>query len=168
MMTSTEFSQIISETKSVVLSAIRKNLAERFSDSIDDVVQEVYMRAYKSLSQDKFRKDSSLSTWLYTIARNESLRMNEKLVREEKKLEKLKLQTQEAYSEETDKGTLERIKEAIGKIPTIYSTVLLKFLEGKSEKKIAEELAIAQGTVKSRISRGKQMIKDSVKEEKES
>jgi RNA polymerase sigma-70 factor (ECF subfamily) len=167
-MTSTEFSKIISETKSVVLSAIRKNLAERFSDSIDDVVQEVYIRAYKSLSQDKFRKDSSISTWLYTIARNESLRMNEKLIREEKKVEKLKLQTKETYSEVEDKGTLEKIKDTIGKIPAIYSSVLIKLIEGKSEKKIAEELAIAQGTVKSRISRGKQMIKDSVKEEEKS
>jgi RNA polymerase sigma-70 factor (ECF subfamily) len=48
-MTNSDFTEIVNSTKSIVLSAIEKNLAERFFHSIDDVVQETYLRAYKAL-----------------------------------------------------------------------------------------------------------------------
>ena len=38
-----EFSAIVAETKAVVLSAIEKNLAERFYHAVDDVAQETYL-----------------------------------------------------------------------------------------------------------------------------
>ncbi|MCB1179339.1 MAG: sigma-70 family RNA polymerase sigma factor [Leptospiraceae bacterium] len=166
-MESTEFSKIISETKPIVLSAIRKNLAERFYDSIDEVVQEVYIRAYKALTAKKFRGDSNIRTWLYTIARNESLRMNKKLSREEEKIEKVKKDARE-YSEEIedDSWSFGKVKDLILKIPLKYSSVLLKVIEGKSEGKIAEELGIKQGTVKSRTSRGKKILKGIITQEK--
>lgn len=85
-----EFTELIDSTKHIVLSAIKKNLFDEFHDSIDDVVQETYFRAYKSLSANKFRGDSSVSTWLYTIARNESLRMNQKRSRQTALASKLK------------------------------------------------------------------------------
>jgi DNA-directed RNA polymerase specialized sigma24 family protein len=59
-MTEREFADIVGRTKKVVLSAIEKNLASRFYHSIDDVVQETYLRAYSSLTKGKFRGESSL------------------------------------------------------------------------------------------------------------
>ena len=84
-----DFAEIVERTKGVVLSAISKTLDAEFSSHIDDVVQETYLRAYKSLQKEQFKNNSSIETWLYTIARNESLRMNEKLVRERQKSENL-------------------------------------------------------------------------------
>lgn len=89
MMTESEFAEIVNSTRNTVLSAIEKNLAERFYYAIDDVAQETYFRAYKALKKNQFRQESKLSTWLYTIARNESLRMNDKLRKEEARAEKL-------------------------------------------------------------------------------
>jgi RNA polymerase sigma-70 factor, ECF subfamily len=153
-----EFAKIVSETKKIVLSAIEKNLAERFSDSIDDVVQETYLRAYKALSKDAFRGDSAISTWLYTIARNESLRMNEKLSREERKIEKLKSNPiQEQESE--DESSLDRLFGWLKQIPEKYRVVLESYLKGKPETEIAKELNIEKGTVKSRAHRGREMLK---------
>ena len=37
-----------------------------------DILQEVFIRVFKHM--DRFRNESSLSTWIYTIATNESLR----------------------------------------------------------------------------------------------
>ena len=42
-------------------------------DSADDVTQEAVIRAYRHF--DKFRGDSSLSTWLYRITRNAAVEM---------------------------------------------------------------------------------------------
>ncbi len=61
-MTETEFARIVHATKAVVLSAVEKHLAGRFYHAIDDVVQETYLRAYRSLTSDKFRGDSAIST----------------------------------------------------------------------------------------------------------
>ena len=54
-MTETVFAEIIKETKGVVLSAIEKTLFNRFYHAIDDVAQETYLRAYKSLDRNQFR-----------------------------------------------------------------------------------------------------------------
>lgn len=46
-------------------------------DDADDLVQEVFVKVYKSI--DKFREDAQLYTWIYRIATNECLSfLNEK------------------------------------------------------------------------------------------
>ena len=159
-MTNSEFAEIINSTKAIVLSAIEKNLAERFFDSIDDVVQETYLRAYKALSSGKFREESKLSTWLYTIARNESYRMNQKLMREEEKLEKVTQKLRESGTSEiasSEKSNL--LFEYLKQIPEKYKIILQHYFDGFSEKEIAEKLSIKTGTVKSRAFRGKEILR---------
>ncbi len=163
-MTEKEFAEIVNTTKKIVLSAVSKHLAERFSFAIDDVVQETYLRAYRSLVGNKFRGESALSTWLYTIARNESLRMSSKLEREEKKIEKLKNTPQADETE--DSGLIEKYFNLLKKIPEKYSDILFHYYNGFSEKEIAEKLQISKGTVKSRNSRGKALLKKLSMEEK--
>ena len=160
-MTSSEFEKIIHSTKKIVLSSISKHLVEDYFYAIDDVVQETYIRAYKSLSEGKFRGDSEISTWLYMIARNESYRMNSKLQREEKKKEKLKkeLDSTKNLINSKSSDTFDLVTYFISKIPEKYAHVLGGQLGGKTEKEIAGELGISQGTVKSRASRGKEFIR---------
>lgn len=160
-MTNSDFTEIVNSTKSIVLSAVEKNLAERFFHAIDDVVQETYLRAYKALTKGNFRNDAKLSTWLYTIARNESYRMNEKLMREEKKLEKATQKLKEGNSEvESYKSDTANIfLEYLKKIPEKYKTILQHSYDGLTEKEIAEKLSIKQGTVKSRTFRAKEFLR---------
>ncbi len=165
-MNSLEFSKIVSETKSIVLSAIEKNLAERFSFAIDDVVQETYLRAFKALSKNSFREDSRLSTWLYTIARNEAIRMNQKLMREEQKLNKLKANFQ-ANEKISETNFIENFLDYLKQVPEKYRTVLEYYLNGKKEVEIARELNIQVGTVKSRAYRGREILKKMIGEKNE-
>lgn len=170
-MTESEFTEIVSSTREIVLSAIEKNLAERFSYAIDDVAQETYFRAYKALKKDQFRKESKLSTWLYTIARNESLRMNDKLRKEEERTEKLTKSKKEedfliSHTDLNENSKRLNSQEMIGtlrallvKIPDKYRKVLEFYLAGYSESQIAETMGVKPGTVKSRAFRGKEMIK---------
>jgi len=165
-MNSNEFSEIVSQTKSIVLSAIEKNLAERFAFAIDDVVQETYLRAFKTLSKNSFREDSRLSTWLYTIARNEALRMNQKLMREEQKLNKLK-QNFQTNEEIHERNFFENFLNYLKQVPEKYRTVLEFYLKGKKEAEIAKELNIQVGTVKSRAYRGREILKKMIGEKNE-
>ncbi|WP_061298207.1 RNA polymerase sigma factor [Leptospira borgpetersenii] len=171
MMTESEFTEIVSSTREIVLSAIEKNLAERFSYAIDDVAQETYFRAYKALKKDQFRQESKLSTWLYTIARNESLRMNDKLRKEEERAEKLTKSKKEedfliSHTDLNENSKRLNSQEMIGtlrallvKIPDKYRKVIEFYLAGYSESQIAETMGVKPGTVKSRAFRGKEMIK---------
>lgn len=159
-MTESDFAGIVHDTKAIVLSAVEKHLAGRFYHAIDDVVQETYLRAYRSLVSNKFRGDSALSTWLYSIARNESLRMNGKLIREEEKFRKsVELYREADHGTDTDKEDIHEFLSIITLLPEKYRSVLDLVSQGFSEKEIASRLDIKAGTVKSRASRGRDLLK---------
>lgn len=162
-----EFASIVNSTKGVVLAAIRKHLAAEYLHSIDDVVQETYIRAYRSLVKNSFRGDSSINTWIYTIARNESLRMMKKLNREEIKLRKKAEKMEElAVNEavEYTAGYNDRIDvdNSISSLPDKYKKVMELIFLGFSEKQIASELSLKKGTVKSRVFRGRALLQKMV------
>jgi len=157
-----EFTKIVNNTKKVVLSAIRKHLDPEFYESVDDVAQEVYMRAFNSLSQGKFRKESEISTWLYTIARNESIRMNDKNNKEIEKTEAIKPDVKEEYIEDLESETSDaqsHLKELLNALPEKYKKVMELDVQGYKDKQIAQMLQISAGTVKSRNSRGRDMLR---------
>jgi len=163
------FASIVEETKSIVLKAIRKTLFPEYYYAIDDVVQETYIRTYRSLVKNKFREESKLSSWLYTIARNESVRMNKKLKGGERRREKYVEQHIE-YLENSEENNIEdkiekdnlikKINEAVKRLPDKYEDVIDLYIKGFNEKEIAKFLSISRGTVKSRIHRGKEKLKE--------
>lgn len=161
-----EFAEIVKKTKGVVLSSIQKHLPARFLHVIDDIVQETYLRAYKAIIKNKFRGDSSMETWLYVIAKNESLRLSKQLIREEEKIKKAreliinsnKTQYKNNDFEENKAQEIKKLKELINKLPKKYKSVLKLYAAGYSEKEIAKYLSTKRGTVKSRASRGRELL----------
>lgn len=160
-----EFAQIIEETRRPVLAAIRRYLDARFAYAIDDVAQEVYLRAYKALTKKRLDDESKLRSYLYTIAKNESLRMNSRCRREEQKAEKFleakreRLKYADALPAE---GFAERdaLIEALGQLPEHYARVVELTLMGFSAREIVAKLDIKPGTVKSRLSRGLTILRE--------
>lgn len=157
-----EFATIVNRTKAIVLKAVQKHLAAQFYEAIDDVVQETYIRAYKSLVAGKFKSESTLETWLYRIAANESKRMNQKLFRELKKVSRIAVAMDDSMEVVFD-GI--EIKKMIEKLPLIYKDVLQLKAQGECEENIAKRLNLPRGTVKSRLSRGKQILYKLLQEE---
>jgi RNA polymerase sigma-70 factor (ECF subfamily) len=164
-MTDAEFAEIVGSTKKIVLSAVSRTLPSDFYHAIDDIVQETYIRAYRSLAGGKFRNEASISTWLFTIARNESLRMLKKINREEAKRQKEKIRQMKRFADEVDIENRPDLENFIEKLPDAQKSVIELFLAGKKEKSIAELLNIAPGTVKSRLSRAKLSLKEIMKKD---
>jgi RNA polymerase sigma-70 factor, ECF subfamily len=158
--TELEFGNIVGETKKTVLAAVQKHLPARFYHSIDDVVQETYMRAFRHLSSGKFRNEAAVSSWLYTIARNESLRMARKLGREEEKMEKLQEEAMVNGVNDVPHylHDMTMLENMLDQIPLKYREVMLLRSRGVSEEEVAQQLGIRKGTVKSRFSRGREML----------
>ena len=160
-----EFSEIVKRTKKIVLSAIEKNMSSRFYHAIDDVAQETYIRAYRSLEKNSFRGDSAIETWLYRIAKNESLRMNQKLIREEQKAKKISENMATENSEKPDPGDKAYLLDHLMLLPEKYRSVLTLVSRGFNINDISVKLGIKPGTVKSRTSRGKEIIHENIRRE---
>jgi len=166
-----QFTYIVRETKPAVLSAISRTLKPEYAHGIDDVVQETYLRAYKSLKKNKFRYEASLNTWLYTIARNESLRYNSKLNKQksieqelndsswnENQISDLEINST-IENRQLVHGKMEVIKNIINRLPMKYKNVLELDILGFKDWQIAEKLKISLGTVKSRNSRAREKVR---------
>jgi RNA polymerase sigma factor (sigma-70 family) len=159
-MDETTFTEIVQATKPIVLSAIRKTLPARFHHAIDDIVQETYLRAYRGLKKNRFRGDSAISTWLYTIARNETLRMIKTLARHEKnsRLAVPPAEPESAHAQVERESGLALLGNVIGSLPIKYRAVYELAARGMSDGEIAEHLSLSRGTVKSRKFRGRGII----------
>ena len=162
-MTEQNFVQIVEQTQNIVLNVIRKYLFEDFYFAIDDVVQETYFRAYKSLSKNKFRNDAKISSWLYIIARNETVRMNKKLSKNNKIINAKAVELRENKDHyESDNKELfsdKKPENFLRSLPDKHREVLVLYLKGFTEFNIAKELSLARGTVKSRLHRAKKKLR---------
>ncbi len=128
-----------------------------------DVVQETFIRVYKSLGG--FRKRSSFSTWIYSIAINVCRSFYRK-----KAANPLPLMMEKSKSETPDFVSQIEVREVIEKallaLPEdLRICVLLSDLSGFSYKEISEILRVPEGTVKSRIFRGRKKLIELMKQE---
>jgi RNA polymerase sigma-70 factor (ECF subfamily) len=141
----------------------------------EDVVQETFLRAYRAL--DRFRGESSLKTWLYAIALNRVRVRQGTLARFRKLFTRLGKTDPENENElyfadppdpsaspEEDAMTAERrrmLRDAMRALPEEFRTaVLLRDLDGLSYTEIADALKVPIGTVRSRIARGRALLKE--------
>lgn len=154
---SQNFSKIVSATKPIIVSAIRKYLWSENIDWIDDIAQEVYYKAYRSLLKNQFKSNSKIETWLYTITKNECLKTNRKNLIEriqfnEKKVNEEQVEQVKSVSEKKSITKEEKIflSEIVNSLPEKYKKIIYLAIEGYSEKEIAKIVNIAVGTVKSR------------------
>ncbi|MCX7679591.1 MAG: sigma-70 family RNA polymerase sigma factor [Spirochaetes bacterium] len=149
-----KFAEIVHRTKATVLAAIERHLPPEFFHAIDDIVQETYLRAYKWLLKHRCVESEQIQRWLYTIAKNETLRMIKRLRRNEYILESIPMNAQPNDRKDETKIQPHHIE----KLPLKYRSVMALAFEGYSEFEISQKLAIPLGTVKSRKFRGKELL----------
>lgn len=143
------------------------NLAYRFTsnrETAEDLTQEVFVRVYRTLEQFDARQ-GDLQNWLMRLARN--------LIIDDYR--KRQRNPQNSHAEDVDEHAfhlhsattsphkdLERselsaqVQEGIDKLPPDLRTcVILRDIEELSYQEIVDLLKIPEGTVKSRINRGR-------------
>jgi len=127
---------------------------------VDDIAQEVFITVYKNLKH--FRFESQFTTWLYRITVNRCKdylrRMN---------VRKIFSPLDEGYevseySTPAENNDISKIvMDAISKLPAkLKMPLILKDIEGFSYQEISETLNCEMGTVKSRIFRGREKLKE--------
>jgi RNA polymerase sigma-70 factor (ECF subfamily) len=133
-----------------------------------DLTQEVFLRVYRTLSS--FRStEGSFTTWLARLSRNLLIdhyrrTRNERITDSiEEQLPGVEGRTEEKFkspsrpdSAVAGREASELLQSALGKLsPELRETIILRDLQEMEYREIADVLAIPEGTVKSRLNRGR-------------
>jgi RNA polymerase sigma-70 factor (ECF subfamily) len=128
---------------------------------IEDVVQDVFVRAL--IHRSKFRGQSSLKTWLFAITVNACRSRQYRQT-----LRRRFFFRQRTEYEARPSGRppdFEPVRKAVSALPARYRQVIvLKYLNECDTKEIMEILKISESTLNTRVSRGRQILQDSLKD----
>jgi RNA polymerase sigma-70 factor (ECF subfamily) len=140
----------------------------RDSGEAEDVAQETFIRAYRSLG--RFRGDSAFKTWLYTIATNTARTALDRRGRRERVADQSldddarALTAEQVPSHGPDPEstlvTRDAIDRALATLPDeLRVAVVLRDVEGLDYKEIAAVTEVPMGTVESRIFRARRKLR---------
>ena len=134
-------------------------------EAAEDLTQEVFLKVFKSL--DKFNRDADFSTWLSSVARNycidhyraskrEKEVVVEDLVAFDLAPASVGSNPHRALEDRDRRSFLRKGLEALPE--KLREAVVLRDLHGLSYQEMAERLHLPEGTVKSRINRGREEL----------
>lgn len=161
------FEQLVIRHQDLVFSLAYKLTGNR--EMANDVAQEAFIRAWKAI--EKFRGDSTFSTWIYRITVNTAWTLRKKakkhntlnidetyepIVIDEKK-------DPELVAINSDLSSV--LINALDKIPIEQRIIVeLKNIEGRSHKEIADYLDISVTAAKVRLHRAHQKLRQILEE----
>lgn len=161
------YSKLVDKYQKPLYFHIRKMIKE--VELVDDLVQEVFMKAFHNLSS--YSNEYAFSTWIYRIATNHTIDYLRK-----KKLQTLSIDQpyktkdgdmemqlpDESFS--TDQPVMKKerkaiVQDAIDNLPKKYRLVIeMRHMEEKTYQEIAEILDLPLGTVKAHIFRARELL----------
>lgn len=127
----------------------------------EDALQESFIDIFRRL--DSFRQESSLGAWIKRIVINHCMNVFKKrrLYFEKISEQEGEIALVEYQDDEEITYTINRVKEAIMKLPDGYRQVLtLYLLEGYDHAEIAQIIGIQESGSKSQYSRAKTKLRD--------
>ena len=137
------------------------------AEDAEEAAQDTFLALWRGI--DRFRQESALSTWIYRLASNACI----DLMRRRRKSEGgISLDDEALFLDAADPApqppqALEQreaqrlLQEGLMSLPAEYrSILLLREVEGLSYSEISETLELELGTVKSRISRGRTLLRN--------
>jgi RNA polymerase sigma-70 factor (ECF subfamily) len=166
------FEELVAERSGEIFGLLFR-LTEN-SEEARDLTQETFLRAFQSI--DRFRGEADLRTWIYRIAINQA-RNRWRWWRRRRRDTTISLDAPHGGSTQTVMSTLaesgddpeqqtlahERevvLRAALQRVGRAYrETLILRDIEGFTYEEIAVTLGINVGTVKSRLARGRQELR---------
>jgi RNA polymerase sigma-70 factor, ECF subfamily len=141
------------------------NVAYKFvgrHDEAEDLTQDIFLKIFKALGT--FDRRANFQTWIVSISRNLCID-HYRSVRKERQTIAREVDSTALQPASTDRGPhaaaehqdlRELLRLALGKLPpSLRTAVVLRDLQELSYQEIADRLSLPEGTVKSRINRGR-------------
>ena len=141
------------------------NVAYKFvgrHDQAEDLTQDVFLKLYKSL--DTFDRRANFQTWLISVSRNLCID-HYRAVRKERETINRDVDPADFAPVSTDpraaslleqRDRVRLLRQALDTLaPTLRTAVMLRDIQELTYQEIADKLHLPEGTVKSRINRGR-------------
>jgi RNA polymerase sigma-70 factor (ECF subfamily) len=151
------------------------NIAYKFvgkHDEAEDLTQEIFIKIFKSLST--FDRRANFQTWLISVSRNLCID-HYRSVRKERETIDRQVDPNQLTPASNDPGPMAALeqrdrvallRQALGQLPdTLRTAVLMRDIQEMSYQEIADKLGLPEGTVKSRINRGRTELARHVKKQ---
>ncbi len=123
-------------------------------DEIDDVLQEVFTRAWANL--DRLREPSKFSSWIYGIAK---WVCSERLAERARAASGSSFEFERASGAEPDERR-EELLQAVEELPEIYrETLMMLYFEERSYAEIAAALGITRAAVNFRLTKARSLLR---------
>jgi RNA polymerase sigma-70 factor (ECF subfamily) len=141
------------------------NVAYKFvgkHDEAEDLTQDIFLKIFKALNT--FDRRANFQTWIISISRNlcidhyRSVRKERQTIAREVDTNDLQPASRERtpYALAEHRDLRAQLKQALETLPsTLRTAVVLRDLQELSYQEIADQLQLPEGTVKSRINRGR-------------
>jgi len=126
-------------------------------DAMDDVLQEVYLKAYRNLAT--FRGESSLATWLYRITYTTCIDRTRRDKTRQATTEQLEIRPPHTAGADETVAVRDQLHRALAALPPEQcAAVLLVLRDGYPYADAAEILGVPAGTVASRVTNGRRQL----------
>lgn len=126
----------------------------------EDVVQEAYVKAYRSLVAGQFDRRSKLETWLYRIVVNATLDAKRARARRPTEREELGEAGWDGAASAEARVALKELADFIDALPPDQQAALvLKVVEGRSSAEIGEILGCSEGAVEQKLVRARTALR---------
>jgi len=170
------FNELVHQFERRVFGLVFRMLGSR--EEAEDLAQEVFVQVFKAI--DQFRGESKLSTWIYRIAINLCKNRNKYLQRrhahQQDDIEALGDRAPMSSAKGTTAGSIARpddmlvglqveriVQDAIQQLEEDFREVLiLRDVEDMSYEEIGEITGLPSGTVKSRIHRARERLREAI------
>jgi RNA polymerase sigma-70 factor (ECF subfamily) len=142
------------------------NVAYKFvgrHEEAEDLTQDIFLKVFKSL--DTFDRRANFQTWLISVSRNLCIDHYRSVRKERETIDRDVDATEVAPPSAGTPGQMaaleqrdrvELLREAMAALPaTLRTAVLMRDIQECSYHEIAQKLKLPEGTVKSRINRGR-------------
>lgn len=160
------FDELVERHYAVVVTAAYKVLVD--VDAANDCAQEAFLEAAGNLGS--LREKAKFVRWIYGISHRKAIYVlrRQKLhtaALEIKKDESRALIPLGSPSDQAEKAEkLASIRKSLSDIPEIYREVIvLKYVDGRSHDEIAQILDLSHAAVDKRLTRGKDLLRESLK-----
>jgi RNA polymerase sigma-70 factor (ECF subfamily) len=143
-------------------AALRVFIRRQTSDAhlADDILQEVFIRIHAGI--DSLRDETKLRSWVYQIARNTVIDHFRKHRAAHEELGEIPV-CENCEEETPEQEIASGMRAMVEELPDIYKHALLLTEFGKiSQTELARKLGVSVSAVKSRVQRGRQLIKDNL------
>lgn len=166
------FRELVEQYHRIVLGMVYKLLAPRTPQDAEDYAQDIFVKLSKTIVSFDFSKKTKFSTWFYTFIRNHCFDLMRKrrlrtvplqpARRDDDRRPAPELACETATPAEASESGEVRflLASTLAELPDPERLVfVMREIEGREYREIADDLGIAEGTAKARLYRAKETLR---------